>query len=443
MYCVIFGAGVAGSRMAGIFDSKGYRVTVVDIDRDAIKKLESRADVRVLTGDIISKEVLDLAEVGAADLVVCLTERDADNILGGMLCKQAGCRKVIARVRSNAFLAGREETFHDDFGIDEVICPETLTAEEIAKRIATPGVSAIEFFADNKVRLRELDVPEDSKYIGVPFKDVAFAGKALVPAIFRDGRTIIPNGETSLESGDSFLVIGEPDAVRNIGHEFGDVMLRKRDVVIAGSSNIAIALAGILDDTGKRVKLICDNQKECKAISEVLSKTLVLNGSIFDPAFLAEAGVGSCDAFIAAAQNDENNILAALAAKEAGAREVLAIVDNPAMIPVVRRIGIDTAVSPRLVTASRVVRSVLSERVRSLAVISQYETDTLEISIPADSKRTGIPLKDLGLPAGVIVCSIVRGEDVLIPGGDDVLKPGDSIIVFTMMKNVSAVGDLF
>ncbi len=443
MYCVIFGAGVAGSRMAGVFDSKGYRVTVVDINSDAIKRLEARADVRVLTGDIISKEVLDLAEVGTADLVVCLTERDADNILGGMLCKQAGCGKVIARVRSNAFLSGREETFHNDFGIDEVICPETLTAEEIAKRIASPGVSAIEFFADNKVKLRELDVPDNSKYIGVPFRDVQFAGKALVPAVFRDGRTIIPNGETSLQAGDSFLVIGEPDSVKNIGSEFGDVMLRKRDVVISGSSNIAIALAEILEESGKRVKLICDDKDACKEISETLSKTLVLNGSIFDPAFLTEVGVPACDVFVAAAQNDENNILSALAAKEAGAREVLAIVDNPAMIPVVRRIGIDTAVSPRLVTASRVVRSVLSERIRSLAVISQYETDTLEISIAEDSDKTDIPLKDMGLPAGVIVCSIVRDGEVLIPDGDDVLKSGDSVIVFTMIKNVSAVGNLF
>ncbi len=443
MYCVIFGAGEVGSHMAEILDRKGYRLSVVDNNAESVQKLANKVDARPIIGSIMNRDVLISAEVENADLVLCVTNQDAENILGAMLSKKLGAKTVIARARSDDFIAGREDTFHQDFGIDDILSPEVLAAEEICKRIKTPGVSAIEFFADGKVGLREHTVPSDSDMIGIPFKDLDIGSKILITAVFRHGETIIPNGDTSFEADDHFFIVGITEDVEGFGRQFGDVPTPKRRVIIYGGTAIGAKLALMLEDSGISVKLIEADREKCHKISEMLEKTLVLNGSGLDADFLLQSGIAESDAFIAASDQDEHNIVSALIATEHGASETVAVVEQASFVPVARRLGVHAAMSPRLVTASRVMRSILPDRIKSLAILSEHEVDVLEVHVRADDKIVGKRLKKLSMPRDTVIAAIVRGDDVVVPHGEDTINENDIVIVFTLSKNLTAVERLF
>lgn len=443
MYCVILGAGVVGSHMAEILSGKGHRLSVVDRDRQALRRLESKVDFHAVPGISFRKDILEAAGAGEAELVLCVTDNDADNILAAMLCKKMGAGKVIARVRSRDFIEGREETYQSDFNIDSVFCPETLTAEEIAKRVRTPGISAIEFFAGDRVHLREFTIREDSDLIGVLFRDLDLCKKIVIPVIYRGSRTIIPNGNTSFAPGDSFLIVGTPENVKEIGQAFGDASNRKRNIMVFGGGSIGYQLSAMLEKKGFNITLVEPRESRCRWLSEKLDRTLVLNGSAMDPHFFDQEGIRGIDTYIAARPEQEENIVSTLIARERGVEHTAVLVDQPEFLGMVRQLGIDTAVSPRHVTAGVIVRSLLPENIRSIAILSEFESDVLEIKVRPNAQITQCPLKDASLPNGVVVAAMVREDRVIIPTGEDTIAGDDTLILFTLMKNISVIEKLF
>ena len=181
----------------------------------------------------------------------------------------------------------------------------------------------------------------------------------------------------------------------------------------------------------------------CNELAAVLKKTKVVGRDATSRLSLEQEHVDGADIFIAATHDDERNIMASVLAKEVGVREALAVVHQPDFAPLVAKLGIDHAVTPRACIANRILKLVNRERSSALAVLEDGKIEILEFKLDASSPLVGEALKAIKFPKQTLVASILRGEEVIVPRGADALQAGDSVIVIAHARSLEAIQKLF
>ena len=161
---------------------------------------------------------------------------------------------------------------------------------------------------------------------------------------------------------------------------------------------------------------------------ERLATSTVLRADATRRSQLEEARVGTADVFVAATGHDEDNIVCGVEANEMGCPRILSVVRRPDYSDVLTKVGIEQSVSPREVLAEEILAMLQSGPVISRREIAGGTAEVLEIEVGDDAEVTGAPLKELTL-AGGLVATIVRSPAIWVPGGDDQLKSGDTVIV--------------
>ena len=137
------------------------------------------------------------------------------------------------------------------------------------------------------------------------------------------------------------------------------------------------------------------------------------------------------------------NILAALLAKEQGAKKVIALIKRPHLMHLLPRLGIDAAISPRIATANVILKYVRKGRVLSIFELPESDAETLELVVTPESHVVGKKLRDAGLPSGAIVGAIVHKDEIVIPGGDTIFHSEDRVVVFATPAAIPDVERLF
>lgn len=212
-----------------------------------------------------------------------------------------------------------------------------------------------------------------------------------------------------------------------------------RKVFIIGGGRVGLQVAQRLeaDLIDYQVKLLESDAARCQALAERLAHTLVLHGDATDVKVLQEEGVADMDAVVVATNDEGTNLIAALLSKTHGARSVMTLIQRPDLVPLVAALGIDAAISPRLITAGSILRYLRRGEVLSVFTSIHTEAETLEMVAAPRSKVVGRPLRKLKLPAGVIIGAVAHGDDIVIPGGDTVIQAHDRVIVFTLPEVVT------
>jgi trk system potassium uptake protein TrkA len=265
----------------------------------------------------------------------------------------------------------------------------------------------------------------------------------VVTAIARKHETIIPRGEDMIEEGDIVYFVCNKRDVPAINYLFGFEKQAAKTVFILGADRVGATLARKLAGQGFRVKLIERDPQLCEHLAEDLDNVAVLCTEGTDIESLKHEGVAGCDTFIAVTANEQTNILCSLLAKSYGAKRAIALVDRHEFVALAPSLGVDACVSPRLATASAILRYVRPTGVASLVTVEHSNSEVLEMIVPDKSSIVRRPLKDLDVPAGMIIGVIVRGEQVVIPGGEDHLEPGDHVVVFTLPEAIARVERFF
>ena len=111
--------------------------------------------------------------------------------------------------------------------------------------------------------------------------------------------------------------------------------------------------------------------------------------------------------------------------------------------PLITNLGIDVVVSPRAITVSTILQHVRRGRIRAVHSLGEGVGEVIEGDALETSPLVGAPLKDIDLPDGVIVGALVRGEEVIIPRGDTVIKIGDRIVIFVAPNAVKKIEKMF
>lgn len=451
MKIIILGAGQVGSSVAAALSSENNDITVVDTDQAKLKELAERLDIRTVQGHASLPSVLGHAGAEDADLIIALTSSDEVNLIA---CEMADIvyktPTKIARLREAEYLQHPELTAKTRAAVDVAISPEGLVCQHVQRLIEYPGALQVLDFADGRAQLVAVRAVPGGALVGHEIRDLRShlpeSVDARVAAIFRDGRPIIPEASTRIESGDEVFFLADRRDIRTVMSELRRVERPVKRVFIAGGGNIGRNLARALESQFN-VKVLERNKDRAKRIAEDLLNSIVLVGDCADEALLREENIDQTDVYCALTNDDEANILSAMLAKRLGCQRVIALINRPAYAELVEGGTIDIAVSPQQVTLGALltwIRQGTMVRVHSLRRGMAEAIEAVAVGDRRTSKVIGRSLDDLQLPDAATIGGIVRGEKLLIAHHDVVIEPNDHVIVFLVDKRqLSKVEALF
>ena len=443
MKIIIVGAGKVGYVLAHMLSNEDHDVTVVEKDQDRIATIEERLDVSTVLGSCASTAVLKKAGIEEADMLLAVTERDELNIVSCFIAKSFGVDVTIARVRSPEFGDLDSETLKKSLGIDLIINPERVAAEQVCKMLNFPDAINVDFYNDGRVLLLEFKITERTVVAGKQLREIKTNLAYLIVGILRNGSMIIPTGNDRIMNGDRLYLITSSEHMEEVGHDFGQSRKKAKNIIIAGGETISIYLAAELEKRGLNIKIFETDYERCKVLANLVDDALVIHGNAGDIQLLKDENIDETDAFIAVTDEDRFNILSAVIAKELGAGRTIVQLKMSDYIPIADRIGIDQSFSPRLLAAGSILRFVRTSNVLSLTLLGDTDAHAMEISAPRQSDILHVSLAELDFPKNTILGMIMRGRDVIIPKGNDVILPGDRLIVITLPETSKTVEKFF
>jgi trk system potassium uptake protein TrkA len=430
-----------GFHLASVLTHEGHEVSVVDRSPEAIARVNESLDCLTLVGHGAGVKALRNAETAESDLFIAVTDSDEVNLLSCLAARSMGAKRTVARVSSWVYVRGARRVYRDLLGLDLIISPEALASAEITKSVKSPAVLSLESFASGKVIVKQLKVGRSCKFSRKELKDVSLPEGTLVAGILRGEEAIVPRGDDTLQVGDAAYIIGRAESMARIERLFGVEVPPTQKVVIMGGGEVGFQTAQMLRRSHLDVRIIEKDAGRCAHLSEYLTGVTVLHGDGTQLSFLKEELTG-IDLFVGSSGDDEVNILSALLAKELGAAKSVVLVEKPDYASMYERLGVDKAISPRLLTANAIVKFLRRGDVVSVAVLDGGKAEVLEIIAGPKSRALNKPLSEAHFPKGSLVGAIVRGDDVIVPTGEDVIQRGDTVILFVLPEVVEKVENL-
>lgn len=445
MNVFVAGGGRVGFHLAQLLTIEGHHVTVIERDPNRVEQADYALDASTICGN--AKSVLLLREAGAADadLFVAALGEDESNLLAAGTAKGLGAKLAVARVDDPLYIESNI-LYETLLNIDYILSPEALTAREIARFVDHPGIIATQEFGRGLVQMRQVRVAKTPTTGGKVLGDVLPpGGGVLLGAIHRQAKSFVPHGDTVIENGDLVTLIGRHDHIQQVAQDFHGQETRADKIVIMGGGSIGLHLAQILDNGQRSVKLLDWDLPRCKRVAARLTNVKVVNRDATSRTALEQEHVHETDLFVATAGDDESNIMASVLAKELGAQNTLAVVHQPDFAPMVHRLGIDHAVTPRAALANRILTLVHQGSFSRLAVLEEGQVEIIEFQVEKETPITGKRLMDVRnrFPRGALVATILRGDTVIVPGGDDSVEVGDAVVVVAALDSTEAVQKLF
>lgn len=433
MRVIIIGAGKIGFIIAKILVEEKYDVVVIEKQEERANNLQEYLDVEVIVANGARKSVLEEAGIRETDLLVAVTQNDETNMVACMLAKNYGVAKTIARVKNPEYVLENKKGLDIFPGIDYMINPKMVTAKEIAKLIDIPEALDVAYYGEGKIQLLELKIPDNAPVAHTQIKDLKNEFPFLIVAIVREEKIIIPRGNDVINPQDIIFVLAKTVDMIQVENFLGNKREKVERVMILGGGYTGFHLAKILENRKYAVKIIEKDYNKCVKIAKDLEQALVLYGDATDINFLNNEDTGNADVFVSLTDDDKLNLLVSLIVKNLGVKRTIAQVGRSDYITLMENVGIDVGISPRTLTANRILRFIhQGNKVISVTLLSNEGAEMTELLLTEDSPVANKKLKDLNFPLGSLISSIYRKNQVIIPKGDDVLKPGDRVTVFAL-----------
>jgi trk system potassium uptake protein TrkA len=441
MDITVVGAGEVGFHLAGILSREDHRVSVIDSDPVKARRVMESLDVQFVVGDATRADVLTRAGVSKCDLVVVVTDDDQANLLTSVLAKALGAKRIILRLHDLDRLEEYRYFYKQAIGWDVVLSTEEFAAEEIVNTVREHHALEVESFANGRIQLRRYRVARESHMFGKPLHELGLPSGVLVGGVQHAEDFEIPRGDHVLEAGSQIYVIGKNHALDAFERMNGAQNLPRRSVVIMGAGRISRAIARRLKDVeGISLRVIERDVVRAKAFAaEFPSQVMVLEGDATELDLLNEERVGRANVFIATSGDDEQNMVACLLVHSLGAERTIALVNKSSYRHIYDLLGIDQAISPRVLCANRILRFVRASSVYSAAVLAEGRAEVLEIEVKLPGKKTSSKVKSLALPGGTLIGAHIQGAEVSVPNGETVINEGDHVIVFVKPEYVDKV----
>ncbi|MBE7083918.1 MAG: Trk system potassium transporter TrkA [Clostridiales bacterium] len=445
MNLIIVGVGKVGETLVENLIKEEHDVMVIDVDAMKVSSVVNRFDVNGVTGNAIERNVLLSAGVDKADFVIACTNRDEMNVLCCVLARKLGAKRTIARVRDPEYFK-EMDNMKEDLGLDYFFNPELNTAIEISQVLKFPSAINVESFAGGRANMVEFFISEDNPIVGKTLSTISkeYGNNVLVGTIQRGNDVIIPHGDSVIKKNDVVYIIGDEAEISLFAKKIKMYKRKIKTALIIGGGKVGYYLAKELASSNINVKVIEKEKQRAQELSEALPYSTVILGDGTDEIVLAEEGLKNTDACITLTGMDEENVIVALYATQQGVEKVVAKVDRPSVLGMVKKLGLDTAVSPRLVIANHIVRFVRahqSDNANNIATLYKLhdKVEAIEFTVSDTFVGVNTPIKNLKIKRGILIGGIVRDEKFILPSGDTKFRKGDRVIVVTAIKQITAL----
>lgn len=449
MEIVVIGGGKLGFTLSQQLSQEEHNVVVIDNKPEALEKFENTLDIICIQGNAVSVDVQKEARIDKADLVIAVTSSDETNIICCLLARKLGANYTVARIRNPEY-SNSLSFIKEDMGLSLTVNPELETAVEISRLIRFPSAMKIDFFAKSRVEIVEFKISKENPLIGTPLYKLQqiYGVKLLVCAVQRKNEVFIPGGDFVLAEGDKVSVTGSPQEISVFFREIGILKKRIKSVLIIGGGKIAYYLARLLLVNGIKVKIVELKKERCENLAEVLPKATVIHADGSEQDVLMEEGIDEVDAFVTLTDFDEENIIMSMFALSRQVDKVITKVNRLSFGEILEDIGLDSIVSPRFVSANKIVRYVRAlqnswgSSVEALTKIVNQKVEALEFKIRDNCAFLGVPLRDVQLKPNVLIARILRDGNLIIPNGDDKICLHDNVIVITKESGLQEINDI-
>ncbi len=448
MKIIIAGAGEVGFHLAKLLSFESQDITLIDTNRESLAHADAHLDIRVVRGDATSISVLKDSKVNGTDLVIAVTSSETTNITVCVLSKQLGAKRTIARISNTEFIEKKDEVGFTKFGIDELISPESLAANEIELLLNQSGFNDSYEFENGALTMIGLSLSRTTAFVGKTVREVGelYPKLKYVPiAIQRYGTqyTLIPRGDTQFKEGDQVYFTTTKKGVEEIYKLTGQVKQDIKNVMILGGRNIGPKTAKDLCSGKFNVKLIESDKEKAFEIADDIPSCLVIHGDGRNVELLQEESIQDMDAFISVTGNSETNIMSCLVAKSKGVRKTIALVENMDYFHLSHSIGIDTLINKKLLAANNIFRYVRKGEVVAMTKLNNMNAELLEFIVSGTSAVCNKQVKNIDFPRSAIIGGVIRNGEGIIALGEFQIQSGDRIVVCCLPQSISKVEKLF
>ena len=445
MKVAIVGAGKLGIKVANALLEGDHEITVIDISETVLSRISQQMDV--MTVNASGKNIRSLKQCGIDkfDFLLASTDSDEDNMLIASFAKKLGCSRVIARIRDPENMK-QIDFIKENLDIDHVVNPDYSITMEIYKYLVEKYTLTNGIFSSGRVSMVQFGVRKMRKLAGLSMIEVRkIFPNMLIVAISRNGKIIIPHGQTTIEDCDTPYLIGERSEIHNLHkkvYEKGKYTNLQK-VMIVGGGKTGFYLADKLSEFGIAVKVIEKDKDRCYYLSTHLDDVMILHGDATDTSLLDEENIDEMDAFVTATGLDEENLLLALMAKQRGIEDVISKVSRQSYKDLIEKLGIDMALNPLDIVASIILRYIQGSKRIVSSLLIQGQAEITEIIASDTMKFTNVPLNELDLPDGVIIAAIHRGNSIIIPDGTTSILADDKVTIFCLLSDLAELEALF
>ncbi|MBI4384077.1 MAG: Trk system potassium transporter TrkA [Nitrospinae bacterium] len=447
MKILIVGAGIVGYNLALELSKEGHDISIIDEDREKIKRISEKLDVLSVEGNACLPSVLARAGIRTAEMAIAVADRDEINLLVCMLAHKFNVKKRFCRLRNMEFTGAGQIFPPSELFVGQAINPGQIIVEFILKILKTPGAVNVAEFADGEILLRGFDVPENAPLAGKKIgelRSVSEFNSFLIVALARDGKLIIPKAQDEIRIGDKAYMLVDKEFLPLVLPMFNKKAQEVEKIVIFGGNRVSVNLARSLEAAGiPDVSIIEPDLEKANEAAREVSRTVVLRGNGTDPDLFDEINMKKADFFMALSDDDESNILSSLLAKKHGARRALAITNDPDYLPILDSIGMDISINPRLITVGAILRHLRKGQVRSVYRLAENDAEVLEIAVNPDSSIAKKKISKLNMPENAIIGAILRNREMIVPDGETVINQGDLVVVVSLPDAIDKIEKLF
>ena len=453
MKIIVCGCGKIGVSILSSLAAEGHDLVALDDDPAVIAEVTNIYDVIGVRGNGADCETLEDAGVRDAELFIAVTGSDELNMLACFLARRMGAGHTIARIRNPEYNDASLDFMKRELELSMAINPELLAARELFDILRLPSAAKVETFSGRTFEMVELVLREDSPLAGLDLRDLRslFQSKFLVCAVQRGDDVFIPLGDFVLRSGDRIGITASPSEIGKFMRQAGLITKKARSVMLLGGSRTAFYLAKLLAVSGADVKIIERDPDVARELSETLPGVSVTLGDGAQQELLLEEGLRESDAFVSLTGMDEENILISIYAATQKVPKVISKINRDELCSMAEKLGLETCISPRRIIAdvmlqyARALENSQGSQVETLYKLMDGRVEALEFRVNQSAEGlTETPLYVLGknLKQNVLIAGIIRNRKTIVPGGEDVILPGDRVIVLTAGHRLADLSDI-
>jgi len=449
MKIVIVGAGVVGESLCTELSQEGNDVILIEKREEILNKIIDTNDITGLVGNGASYENLIEAGADKADVFIAVTEADELNIISCIIAQKIGAKYTIARVRNPEYSADKKFV-REGLGISMMINPEEEAAKSIMNKLKFPNATSVDSIFSNRATILELEITKESSLKGIMLKDLdkVTSEKIIIFIVKRGNEVFIPSGNFVLEEDDSIYVTGTSDAVVKFYNEMGYQHKNINSAMLIGGGTISHYLTERLLKIKKQVKIIESDRERAEKLSRSYPNAIVIKGDETDQELLLNEGIKNYDAVLALTDKDEENIVISMFAESVNEGKVITKMSRTLLLPILEEKGLYSVIVPKKVIADIIIRVVRSKinvkgsKMNTLHRLVDNNIEAIVFEVSPQSKIIGIPLKDLKVISDLLIVCILRDEELIYPGGDDIIQAKDKVMIVTLKRTIEDIDDI-